>query len=185
MRDDCSILKYRGRKKHSAFLHYSSNRGLCKYRWAMINVLKSESMINLARMEFSISISKPYVHRTRWNICDNIHCHQIWTSSVFEDKIPLPVFSMINGMGWFILLNVIFILYFPTQNQWETNNGRCSLCGNAYDGPRENKAGCRYATGTIVRQYSFGSVIEVTVQITANHQGYHQFKLCKNDNPSV
>ena len=63
--------------------------------------------------------------------------------------------------------------------------GACGLCGDAYDGPRENEAGGRYATGTIVKQYSSGKVIEVTVHVTANHRGYHQFRLCKNDNPSV
>ena len=48
---------------------------------------------------------------------------------------------------------------------------------------REHEAGGKYATGKIVRRYSEGQVIEVNVQITANHKGWFQFKLCPNNNP--
>ena len=36
----------------------------------------------------------------------------------------------------------------------------------------------RYATGTIVREYTAGQAIDVTVELTANHRGDFTFKLC-------
>lgn len=38
-----------------------------------------------------------------------------------------------------------------------------------------------YATGLIGRSYQEGQDINVTIDITANHFGYFEFKLCKND----
>lgn len=43
--------------------------------------------------------------------------------------------------------------------------------------------GGKYANGIIVRTYQPGQVINVTVQLTANHKGYFEFKLCANDDP--
>ena len=50
------------------------------------------------------------------------------------------------------------------------NGGQCGLCGDPFnENPRQNEAGGRYANGIIVRTYTAGSTIGVTVQITANH----------------
>lgn len=38
-----------------------------------------------------------------------------------------------------------------------------------------------YATGIIGKTYYEGSEITVTIDITANHYGYFEFRLCKND----
>ncbi len=69
------------------------------------------------------------------------------------------------------------------QNQWDTQHGKCGLCGDPYQGPRDNEAGGMYATDVIVGQYGEGDVMGVDVQITANHNGWHEFRLCKNDDP--
>ena len=53
-----------------------------------------------------------------------------------------------------------------SQHQWGTNGGKCGVCGDPYDGKRENEAGGKYATGTIVATYRAGDVIAVTVEIT-------------------
>ena len=70
------------------------------------------------------------------------------------------------------------------QNQWNQQQGKCGLCGDPFQWERRNEAGGVYATGTIVQQYNSGSNINVTVEVTANHKGWHEFRLCKNDDPS-
>ncbi|XP_055603164.1 uncharacterized protein LOC129751587 [Uranotaenia lowii] len=66
------------------------------------------------------------------------------------------------------------------QAQWEDNEGRCGLCGDNYAdvSPRLHELGGLYGDGEIVRSYQEGSIIDVTVQITANHRGYFLFDLC-------
>ena len=57
-----------------------------------------------------------------------------------------------------------------SQHQWGTNGGKCGVCGDPYDGKRENEAGGKYATGTIVATYNAGDVIAVTVEITGRYK---------------
>ncbi|KAJ8319947.1 hypothetical protein KUTeg_001534 [Tegillarca granosa] len=66
-------------------------------------------------------------------------------------------------------------------NQWGTNRGKCGICGDPYSGKRDNEAGGKYATGIITRQYRAGDVIDVDIQITANHKGWSEFRLCPNN----
>ena len=63
-------------------------------------------------------------------------------------------------------------------------NGKCGICGDPYGAsPRNHEApGGRYANGIIVREYKIGQVIDVQVDVTANHKGNFQFKLCPNNN---
>ena len=64
------------------------------------------------------------------------------------------------------------------------NNGKCGICGDPFDEavkPHEAPGGL-FATGTIVRRYTQGQVINVTVRLTATHKGYYEFKLCPNNN---
>ena len=65
------------------------------------------------------------------------------------------------------------------------NSGRCGVCGDPYDEmikPHEAPGGI-FATGTIVRNYIQGQIIPVTIQITATHRGFYEFRLCPNNNP--
>ncbi|XP_004924409.1 uncharacterized protein LOC101739392 [Bombyx mori] len=66
------------------------------------------------------------------------------------------------------------------HRQWETNNGKCGICGDPYDDspPRPHELGGAYGNGVIVAKYSSGQVIDTTVEITAYHRGYWEFKLC-------
>jgi hypothetical protein len=57
------------------------------------------------------------------------------------------------------------------------------VCGDPWDGARENEAGGKYATGTIVGKYTSGQNISVKVQITATHRGYFEFRLCPVNSP--
>ena len=61
--------------------------------------------------------------------------------------------------------------------------GKCGICGDRYGGPKPHEApGGKYANGIIVETYQSGQNIEVEVQLTANHKGYFEFKLCPNNN---
>ncbi|XP_026747702.1 uncharacterized protein LOC113508792 isoform X1 [Trichoplusia ni] len=69
--------------------------------------------------------------------------------------------------------------------QWEQNNGRCGVCGDAHHipEPRPHEAGGMYGKGIVTRHYSVGQEIEVEVELTANHLGTFVMKLCPNNNP--
>lgn len=67
--------------------------------------------------------------------------------------------------------------------QWNKNGGRCGICGDSYDQPNPRtyeKGGAKYL-GKIVRTYNKGAEIPVVVQVTANHMGFFEFRLCKID----
>ena len=68
------------------------------------------------------------------------------------------------------------------QKQWTINGGKCGVCGDSWNGARENEAGGKYATGTIVGKYVNGQTIKVTVEVTATHRGYFEFRLCPVNN---
>nr|CAD7445973.1 unnamed protein product [Timema bartmani] len=69
--------------------------------------------------------------------------------------------------------------------QWKINNGKCGICGDPWDmkPPRPHEAGGKYAKGVIVRHYKEGSLIKIRVELTANHRGYFEFRLCPNNRP--
>jgi len=60
---------------------------------------------------------------------------------------------------------------------------KCGVCGDAYKGPRPHEAGGKYANGIITRTYKSRQVILVTVELTANHKGWFEFRMCPNNNP--
>ena len=54
------------------------------------------------------------------------------------------------------------------------------MCGDDWslERPRENENGGKFGTGTIARTYVQGQVIEVEVELTTNHWGWFEMKLC-------
>ncbi|XP_069120048.1 uncharacterized protein [Argopecten irradians] len=71
------------------------------------------------------------------------------------------------------------------HNQWNNQGGECGLCGDPYEGERAHEAGGEYATGTIAACYVTSvSSIEVVAELTSNHKGYFEFRLCENNNIS-
>ncbi|CAG0888711.1 unnamed protein product [Cyprideis torosa] len=48
--------------------------------------------------------------------------------------------------------------------------------------PRPNEAGGTYANGIIVRKYRKNSSIKIVIELTANHRGFFEFRLCPNNN---
>jgi len=67
--------------------------------------------------------------------------------------------------------------------QFERADGKCGICGDPFfDEPKAHEApGGLYATGTIVNSYTAGQVIPIQIEITANHWGHFEFKLCANN----
>ena len=44
--------------------------------------------------------------------------------------------------------------------------------------PRLHEAGGKYGSGTLVRKYLTGTTITIRIELTANHRGYFEFRLC-------
>ncbi|KAI2808292.1 hypothetical protein BLOT_006234, partial [Blomia tropicalis] len=65
-------------------------------------------------------------------------------------------------------------------NQWSTNKGKCGLCGDSYSlkQPRPYESGGKYVRNISTRIYHPGSVIDVVIQLVANHLGTFEFSLC-------
>ena len=74
--------------------------------------------------------------------------------------------------------------------QFKIADGKCGICGDPWFAePREHEApNGTFATGTITAGYSQGQTIDVQIEITANHKGLFEFRLCPNkesiDDPS-
>ena len=41
-----------------------------------------------------------------------------------------------------------------------------------------------FGKGIIVRKYEINQAIKVRVELTANHMGYFEFRICPNNDPS-
>ncbi|GAB6030370.1 hypothetical protein CHUAL_007249 [Chamberlinius hualienensis] len=69
------------------------------------------------------------------------------------------------------------------SDQWNNNGGKCGICGDPYEQPqpRDNEAGGTYGLGIIVRNYTMGQTIDVWVDLTVNHNGWFEFRLCPNN----
>ncbi|XP_023246710.1 uncharacterized protein LOC106644009 [Copidosoma floridanum] len=65
-------------------------------------------------------------------------------------------------------------------SQYVQNDGKCGPCGDNWNKtqPRANENGGTYGRGVIVRKYSPGELINITVSLDANHLGYFEFSLC-------
>lgn len=66
------------------------------------------------------------------------------------------------------------------QKLWEINQGKCGICGDAWDlpEPRPNEDGGKFGKGIVVRTYKSGQEFTATLNMVANHEGYFEFKLC-------
>lgn len=64
------------------------------------------------------------------------------------------------------------------------HQGKCGVCGDPYQGPRDNEAGGKFAKGIIGRRYVEGQTIDLVVEVTALHFGFFEFRICPNNNVS-
>lgn len=72
------------------------------------------------------------------------------------------------------------------SRQWNKNGGKCGVCGDAWDAPspRPHEIGGRFGKGVIVRRYAPKDPITIKVELTANHNGYFQFRVCDDPKPT-
>lgn len=81
-----------------------------------------------------------------------------------------------------------FYTYFFTFSiflvQFQKNGGKCGVCGDSYDEaqPRTHEAGGEFGQGIITKEYIVGQVIDIEIDVTANHYGYFELKLCPTNN---
>jgi len=62
------------------------------------------------------------------------------------------------------------------------NDYKCGICGDDFmkTRPRDNELSGRYGnSGIIPRTYETGGSMPIEIQITAHHQGFFEFRLCK------
>jgi hypothetical protein len=71
------------------------------------------------------------------------------------------------------------------DTQWNKNKGKCSVCGEDWSLARKqfSKGGPKY-TGFIVRNYAHAQEIDIQVEVTANHLGWFEFRVCNMDGRS-
>ncbi|XP_023029101.1 uncharacterized protein [Leptinotarsa decemlineata] len=70
--------------------------------------------------------------------------------------------------------------------QWQQNKGKCGVCGDPHhvEDPRPHEAGGQFAKGVTSRHYSVGQIIDIEIELTANHLGRFELLLCPNNNPA-
>lgn len=71
--------------------------------------------------------------------------------------------------------------YSSFQSQWKNNNGKCGLCGDPWNKPRDHEFGGKYFTNHISSTYQKGSVINLTVFTNLNPSGWMEFRLLPYD----
>ncbi|RWS17733.1 uncharacterized protein B4U79_14022 [Dinothrombium tinctorium] len=55
--------------------------------------------------------------------------------------------------------------------QWQDNGGKCGVCGDPYNGVRAHETGGLMARNITIRNYVPGSVVDVVIELIANHAG--------------
>jgi len=68
-----------------------------------------------------------------------------------------------------------------THTQYTVNGGKCGICGESYSGQKKFEKGGSLYRDLVVAKYSKGAKIDVEVELTANHLGYFEFKICNVD----
>ena len=64
--------------------------------------------------------------------------------------------------------------------------GQCGVCGDSWleSAPRKHESGGIYATGLKGRRYTPGQIIDIEIELTANHWGYFELRLCPLEDPT-
>jgi len=66
------------------------------------------------------------------------------------------------------------------SKQFQNNGGRCGICGDSAEkpSPQDHETGGIYGNKIIGKTYVKNSVIDIEVELTANHRGRFSLKLC-------
>lgn len=66
--------------------------------------------------------------------------------------------------------------------RFKNNDGRCGLCGDAFNGPRHHETGGKYATGTVSEVIERGERnLHVNILLNSDQGGYFEFRLCESN----
>ncbi|GFO05726.1 cell wall integrity and stress response component 4-like [Plakobranchus ocellatus] len=66
--------------------------------------------------------------------------------------------------------------------QWGVHGGKCGVCGDPWGQPQENQPPGKYSRPFLAKCYQYGTrYIDAHVELTANHLGFMQFRLCPNN----
>lgn len=102
--------------------------------------------------------------------------------SVRSKYFELIRFIIISYSSWVILSTrqsfvSNSIIYF-NQTQWDRHKGKCGVCGDPYGlpHPQPNENTGKHGKFGPVRTYASGSVVNVKVQLTANHRGKFRYR---------
>ncbi|CAF1539072.1 unnamed protein product, partial [Didymodactylos carnosus] len=105
----------------------------------------------------------------------------MYTFIVFPIVLTLALFQLIHSHGYLIDPPARSSAWL-TDKDFRTCCGKCSICGEPSDlKPKLLGIGDAMYLGKIVRTYTQGSIISVTVIMTANHLGHFEFRLCDID----
>ena len=65
------------------------------------------------------------------------------------------------------------------------NNGKCGVCGDSWNDavPRRHEIGGENDNNLIGKRYTPGQLIDIEVELTTNHKGYFELRLCPFNNP--
>ncbi|XP_074042485.1 uncharacterized protein isoform X2 [Leptinotarsa decemlineata] len=71
--------------------------------------------------------------------------------------------------------------------QYGIYDGKCGVCGDRYSDPhpQDNENTGKYGLGIIAGTYESGSVINITILLTANHLGEFTYSLCQLEDPNA
>ncbi|CAH1163500.1 unnamed protein product [Phaedon cochleariae] len=71
--------------------------------------------------------------------------------------------------------------------QYEQNEGKCGICGDSYADPhpQKNENTGEYGQGIIGGIYEAGSVIDISILLTANHLGEFTYSICELKDPNA
>ncbi|XP_042868838.1 uncharacterized protein LOC122251188 [Penaeus japonicus] len=71
--------------------------------------------------------------------------------------------------------------------QYQKNDGKCGVCGDNFADkvPRDHEAGGLFGNGIIGRRFVAGQVIDIEAELTTNHKGYMELKLCPHNDPKA
>ncbi|XP_060596742.1 uncharacterized protein LOC132750726 isoform X1 [Ruditapes philippinarum] len=119
---------------------------------------------------------------------------------IFQIFVVCAIFQQAFGHGWMrepVSRSSAWRLGFPTPRNFNDDNlacggflammsygGKCGICGDPWvseNAIRDNEAGGKYATGTIVKSYTMGETINIKINLIANHGGWMEFRICPNN----
>lgn len=96
--------------------------------------------------------------------------NELWCGGVKGNNTPFYLAT--RGIVYKISFNVTVL--------WDVNGGKCGVCGDPWNEPqpRPHEIGGYFANGLLGRRYTPGQVIDIEIELTSNHKGHFELRLC-------